>query len=44
MLLAENRHMEDLLLSVPPTGDSGRIRGRAIYCWLASTALMVAGF
>jgi hypothetical protein len=42
-LLTEERRLETLLLSAPPSGDMRRLRRRAVYCWLLTAILTLSG-
>ena len=42
-LVGEERRIETLLLSAPPSGDARRLRRRAIYCWVLTAMLTLSG-
>ena len=43
-LCDEERRIETLLLSVPPSGDLRRLRRRALFCWTLTGILTLSGF
>jgi len=44
LLVAEERRIEDRLQIAPPPGDRQRLRRRAVYSWILTVLLVVAGF
>jgi len=42
-LAEEERRIQGLLLSAPPSGDLRRLHRRAIYCWLLTALLTLSG-